>query len=147
MCIRDSNVADSEADSVKKLLADEQVSTTPWYPMVRGRLVAINGEAISRERMSRSDGLSREVNFTQTTELPIQNQIVAGEWWQGPPANLEFSMEEQVAQEIGVVVGDDIEFSIGGIKLTAKLASIRSVNWQSMTPNFYVVFYPGALDK
>ena len=56
-------------------------------------------------------------------------------------------MEERVAQEIGVGVGDNIEFSIGGIKFTAKLASIRSVNWQSMTPNFYVVFYPGALDK
>ena len=141
------NVADREVDDVKQLLADAQVSTTDWYPMVRGRLVAINDEAISRERMSRSDGLSREVNFTQTTDLPLQNEIVDGEWWQSAPSELEFSMEERVAQEIGVGVGDNIEFSIGGIKFTAKLASIRSVNWQSMTPNFYVVFYPGALDK
>jgi putative ABC transport system permease protein len=56
-------------------------------------------------------------------------------------------MEEQVAEDIGLTLGDDVEFSIGGIKFTARLANIRSVNWQSMNLNFYVIFYPGALDK
>ena len=97
--------------------------------------------------MAKSDGLSREVNFTQTTKLPVSNLIEEGEWWTSPPSGLEFSMEQQVAEEIGVGVGDNIEFSIGGLKLTARLASIRSVDWQSMNPNFYVVFYPGALDR
>ncbi len=141
------NVADNEVESVKQLLKKAEVGTTDWYPMVRGRLVAINGEAISRERMAQSDGLSREVNFTQTTELPVENNVIDGSWWQAPPTGLEFSMEERVAAEIGVGVGDVIEFSIGGLKFDARLASTRSVNWQSMTPNFYVVFYPGALDK
>jgi len=141
------NVADREVNSVKQLLTEEGITSTPWYPMVRGRLVAINDKTITRERMARSDGLSREVNFTQTTELPTENKIVSGAWWQAPPEGLEFSMEEDVAGEIGVAVGDKITFSIGGIKFDAKLSSVRSVNWQSMTPNFYVVFYPGALDK
>lgn len=141
------NVADREVDAVKQVLADSNVTTTPWFPMVRGRLVSINGEVITRERMSQSDGLSREVNFTQTTDLPTSNEIVDGQWWSSPPTGLEFSMEEQVATEIGVGIGDEIEFSVGGIKITAKLASIRSVDWQSMNPNFYVVFYPGALDR
>ena len=144
------NVNSNEVDQVKALLDKENVSTTDWYPMVRGRLVSINGEAISRERMAQSDGLSREVNLTQTAILPTENKIVAGSWWNsapGPDDMPEFSMEEDVATEIGVSVGDNIEFSIGGIKFTAKLASIRTVNWQSMTPNFYIVFYPGALDK
>ncbi len=141
------NVADREVDGVRQLLNEEKVGTTDWFPMVRGRLVAINGEAISRERMAKSDGLSREVNFTQTSQLPVSNVIEEGKWWTSPPAGLEFSIEQQVAQEIGVVVGDEIEFSIGGLKFTATLASIRSVDWQSMNPNFYVVFYPGALDR
>jgi len=141
------NVADQEVDGVKEVLLDSKVTTTAWFPMVRGRLVAINGDAITRERMSKSDGLSREVNFTQTTELPTSNEVVDGQWWASPPAGLEFSMEEQVAGEIGVGIGDDIEFSVGGLRFTAKLASIRSVDWQSMNPNFYIVFYPGALDR
>jgi len=141
------NVADREVDAVKQVLVESDVTTTPWFPMVRGRLVAINGETITRERMSKSDGLSREVNFTQTTDLPASNEVVEGRWWTSPPTELEFSMEEQVATEIGVSVGDEIEFSVGGLKFIAKLANIRSVDWQSMNPNFYVVFYPGALDS
>ncbi len=141
------NVADREVDGVKQVLAESNVTTTPWFPMVRGRLVSINGEGITRERMARSDGLSREVNFTQTKDLPASNEITAGQWWDSAPSRLEFSMEEQVATEIGVNVGDEIEFSIGGLKFSAILRSIRSVNWQSMNPNFYVVFYPGALDR
>ena len=141
------NVADREVEAVKQVLADANVTTTPWFPMVRGRLVAINGEAITRERMSQSDGLSREVNFTQTTDLPISNKVIEGQWWSSAPSDLEFSMEQQVATEIGVEIGDEIEFSVGGLKFAAKLASIRSVDWQSMNPNFYVVFYPGALDR
>jgi len=141
------NVADREVDAVKQVLIESNVTTTPWFPMVRGRLVSINGEEITRERMSQSDGLSREVNFTQTTDLPVSNEIVAGKWWSSPPSGLEFSIEEQVATEIGVDVGDQIEFSVGGLKFTAMLSSIRSVDWQSMNPNFYVVFYPGALDR
>jgi putative ABC transport system permease protein len=141
------NVADREVDAVKQLLADSDVTTTPWFPMVRGRLVSINGESITRERMAQSDGLSREVNFTQTVDLPVSNEIVDGNWWVTAPAGLEFSLEQQVATEIGVKIGDQIEFSIGGLKFSATLASIRSVDWQSMNPNFYVVFYPGALDR
>lgn len=144
------NVASDEVEPVKELLVQEKVSTTQWYPMVRGRLIAINGETISRQRMERSDGLSREVNLTQSLMLPTENKIVEGQWWQQAPdlSGLpEFSMEQDVAAEIGVSVGDEIEFSIGGIRFNAKLSSIRSVNWQSMTPNFYIVFYPGALDK
>lgn len=141
------NVGDSEVAEVRKLLEKSDVETLPWFSMVRGRLVAINGAPISRERLSKSDGLSREVNFTQTLELPDSNKIVDGEWWTSAPESLEFSMEEDVANDIGLRIGDVVEFSIGGIKITAKLANIRSVNWQSMNLNFYVIFYPGALDK
>ncbi|GHA19958.1 inner membrane transport permease [Arenicella chitinivorans] len=145
------NVSTPQVEPVKALLDGHGVTTTDWYPMVRGRLVAINGEAISRERMARSDGLSREVNFTQTENLPEGNELVAGEWWAGTEIasapRAEFSIEEEVATEIGLVLGDEVEFSIGGLRFSAEVTSIRSVNWQSMTPNFYVVFYPGLLDK
>lgn len=144
------NVASDEVEPVKELLQQQKVSTTQWYPMVRGRLVGINGQPISKERMAKSDGLSREVNLTQSSNLPTDNEIVAGQWWSKAPSPNdlpEFSIEQDVAGEIGVTIGDEMEFSIGGLRFKAKLASIRSVNWQSMNPNFYIVFYPGALDK
>lgn len=141
------NVADTEVDGVRDILAMDKLETTEWYPMVRGRLTQINGDPISKERLARSGGLSREVNLTQTTQLPPSNKIVGGSWWQTAPDEPSFSMEEEVAAELGVGIGDKITFSIGGLTFTAKLTSLRSVNWQSMNPNFYVIFYPGALDK
>ena len=104
--------------------------------MVRGRLVGLNGDALTKERLEQTDGLSREVNFTQSAEIPSDNKIVDGEWW-STDVQAEFSMELEVAQELGVKVGDVIEFSIGGIKFESTLSSIREVNWQSMKPNFF----------
>jgi len=141
------NVSTGEVDGVKSLFKENALDTSDWYPMVRGRLVSINNEAISPQRLSQAEGLSREVNFTQTLELPFENKIVSGKWWLSDKQLDEFSMEEEVATELGVVVGDTLEFSVGGIKFSAVLSSIRSVNWQSMTPNFYIIFHPGMLDK
>ncbi|MCH2189475.1 MAG: FtsX-like permease family protein, partial [Gammaproteobacteria bacterium] len=141
------NVANSEVAGVRKILDDQNLETTDWYPMVRGRLVEINGEKLSRERLGRSGGLSREVNLTQTAVLPDSNTIVAGQWWQSPPATSEFSMEHEVAAEIDLNIGDEVTFSIGGLTFTSRLASLRTVSWQSMNPNFYIIFYPGVLDR
>jgi putative ABC transport system permease protein len=153
------NVSAAQVEPIKTSLESKGISTTDWYPMVRGRLVAINGEKITAEQLEKSDGLSREVNFTQSDLLPFENEIIQGEWFNpnqtastGIDGNanqqqIHFSMEEDVATEIGVTIGDQITFSIGGVKLDAELTSIRTVNWQSMTPNFYVIFNQGALDK
>ena len=142
------NVASNELEPINNLLDEEQVAANQWFPMVRGRLVSLNGEVLTRQRLRRADGVDREVNFTQASNVPNSNGIVAGQWW--PDENLpvtEFSMEQQVASELGVTIGDEIEFSVGGINFDAKLTSIRSVDWQSMNPNFYIVFSPGTLDR
>lgn len=148
------NVSSAELPAVQDLLTENQVAAENWYPMIRGRLKALNGEPLTAERLNQSEGLAREVNFTQAKTLPNQNQLVAGRWWHQIPelANGEndkhyFSIEQDVAKELGLQVGDVVEFSIGGISLIAELASIRTVNWENMQANFYVIFEPGALDK
>ena len=109
------NVSSTELGDVKKLFKQEKVSSQNWFPMVLGRVVGINGEAITRDRLNLSRGLSREVNLTQAAQLPSSNKIVAGQWWQVQQASnanqhaLEFSMEQEVASEIGFKVGDDVE--------------------------------------
>ena len=147
------NVSTAELPEVKKLLAKENVTAEHWYPMVRGRLHALNGEILSEERLNQASGLAREVNFTQAQKLPDDNEIVAGRWWSSessaPKADAlpEFSIEQDVARELEVDVGDIIEFSIGGLPLSARLTSIRSVNWENMQANFYIIFSPGTLDR
>ena len=70
------NVTTNEVEPIKDLLAQEGATTTPWFPMVRGRLVTINGEDIEPQRIARSDGLRREVNLTQSAEVPSGNAVV-----------------------------------------------------------------------
>lgn len=141
------NVADGEVDGVRQILEKNDLQTTDWYPMVRGRLVEINGEKIARERLAKSGGLSREVNLTQTAVLPESNTVIGGQWWQSAPLRSEFSMEHEVAAEIGLKLGDEVTFSIGGLTFKSTLVNLRTVSWQSMNPNFFIIFYPGALDK
>lgn len=150
------NVANSEQQAMQDLLQKENISADKWYPMVRGRLVKLNGEVLTAERLRQTDGLGREVNFTQTNELPYANEIIAGRWLSedqpdlaalNDPGMTQFSMEQEVAEALAVQVGDVIEFSIGGIKFDAVLSSIRTVDWRTMTPNFYIIFKPGALDR
>lgn len=141
------NVNTNELPAVQALLKSENTTTTQWFPMVRGRLVKINGEAVSRERMQKSDGLRREVNFTQSAVLPVSNELISGTWWAADAKVKEFSIESDVAGEIGLELGDEVEFSVGGLTFSARLASVRKVDWQSMNPNFYVIFSPGMLDE
>ena len=139
------NVANQDLDSVTSILHQNQVSQGDWYPMVRGRLTAINDEVLSQTRLARSGGLNREVSLTQSAQLPDENQIIEGQWWQTDLPGA-VSMEQEVALEIGAQVGDKLTFSVGGIAFNAELKSLRSVNWQSRTPNFYIIFSPGTLD-
>ena len=143
------NVTTAELPPIKALLSQEKVQTDRWYPMVRGRLVSLNQQKLTAERLRQTDGLAREVNFTQSVSLPESNEVVRGAWWNESSQQEQtlFSMEQEVAEQLGVKVGDLIEFSIGGLKLEAKLASIRSVDWQSMNANFYVIFSPGVLNR
>ncbi|MBX2847490.1 MAG: FtsX-like permease family protein [Acidiferrobacterales bacterium] len=145
------NVSGNELQQVKDLLVEEGVQAGTWFPMVRGRLIGLNGQTLTTQRLRRADGIDREVNFTQSAGVPSENGIVAGQWWPGPISDTDqdyqFSIEQEVAEQLGVGLGDEIEFSIGGITFTARLTSIRSVDWQSMNPNFYIVFRPGMLDR
>ena len=140
------NVATWEVDPVQALLTNNELQSESWYPMVRGRLVSKNGEAITKEQLEKTGGLDREVNLTWSMLLSDSNEIVAGQWWQ-ESGKAEFSMEEKVANELGAEIGDLFTFSLGGIELDAELTSLRKVNWDSMQPNFYIMFPEGVLEN
>lgn len=137
------NIADSDVDDVKAFLEERDISTPTVYPMVRGRLTEINGTPV-RETVSKEqdiNALNRELNLTWMEELPEDNRIVEGNWWQDDGRG-GVSMEAQLASKLGVSVGDELTFTIGSRELQAPIRSIRTVQWDSMRPNFYVAFAP-----
>lgn len=120
-------------------------------PVVRSRLSAVNGAAITSGERSRRDEawyLTREYVLTWAAEAPGHNTIVAGRWWTEAEAARGplISVEEEIARHLGVGLGDTLTFDIQGVPVTARVTSLRHVDWRSLTSNFFVIFSPGALD-
>jgi putative ABC transport system permease protein len=121
----------------------------PLYPVVPGRLVAINGEPV-RELVSKDSqgerAVRRDLSLTWSADLPNDNRLVAGHWWQPDATSLPgVSVEAELAESLGLTIGDRLSFTVGGISRDAEVTSLREVNWDSFQPNFYMIFAPGTL--
>lgn len=137
------NIADNDVAAVREFLQARELSTPTVYPMVRGRLTEINGTPV-RETVSKDqdvNALNRELNLTWMETLPEDNRIVAGDWWQADEEG-GISLESELAGKLGVTVGDELTFTIGSRDIKAPVQSVRTVQWDSMRPNFYVAFSP-----
>ena len=135
------NVQPDQADDFRAQLKAAGVTSFDWYPMIRGRLVAINGRQISpanfsEERASRL--VEREFNISHSAELPPHNKVVAGRWVANEADGL--SVEEGLAQQLGLKLGDTLRFDIGGELEEGRISSLRKVDWSSMRANFFVLF-------
>ncbi len=139
------NIFEQEREGFEAFLDQNEVDRQPFYPMIRGRLVSVNQESMTArlERLEpEGDDFRRELNLTWSDTLADDNAIVSGEWWQ-PDATTEqtlISVEEVFARELEIEVGDTMRFNIGGQGVIAEVSSIRSVQWDSMAPNFYIIF-------
>lgn len=141
------NIAAYETQPVTELFAEKNYTVSPLYPLILARLVGVNGEAYQEQDRSKSDALRRELNLSWTQTLPPDNQLLEGQWWDDwHGQGIGVSVEEETAQDLGLALGDQLQFSVGGLNLEATVSSIRSVDWNALTPNFYFLFSPGALD-
>src|SRR3546814_1740966 len=121
------------------------------YPMVRARLVGMNGKPVTGADFEARGGRAkrmaeREFNLSMADALREDNTITAGKFWASTPATPELSVEEEFATDLGWKLGDRVEFDIAGQRFEAPITSLRSVEWQSFRPNFFVIAPPGALD-
>jgi len=133
---------------VRSFLAAHGLGAPELYPMVRGRLVAVNGKPVSEadyadERAKRL--VEREFNLSWAEELPGHNQLAAGRWF-APGAKDELSAEQGIAQTLGWKLGDALTFSVGGERVTARVTSLRRLRWDSMKINFFVLVPPALLE-
>ena len=142
------NLQPEQAAAFKDKLAASGVTRYDWYPMIRGRLVAINGQTVtaasfSGERASRL--VDREFNLSHSAGAPDHNSIVAGQWKADEADGL--SVEEGLAQELNLKLGDTLRFDIGGQTQDGRITSLRKVDWGSMRVNFFVLFPRGAMPE
>lgn len=141
------NIQRHETDGIRQVFEEFGQTPPQLVPMVRGRLTAISGEDSSDGGGFRRGGgwLRREANLTWAEELDASNSIVAGTWWAPGTERAEISVEEEIARGLGLSLGDRLTFDVGGTELSAELTSIRRVEWDSLSPNFMLVFNPAAL--
>ena len=123
--------------------------TTRLLPMIRGRLLAINGQPVEESRGASGveNFATREQNLTWAPELGPDNRIVAGRWWSAADAGQPLvSLATEFQEALGVRLGDRLTFDIAGETREVKVASIRKVKWDTFEPNFFIVFAPGVLE-
>jgi len=145
------NIAKDQVGEVERFIAKENLVTSDLYAIVRGRLTAINNDQItkqaSKETNDGSDngrqGVGRELSLTWREQLPNENIIEQGQWWSDNQAQV--SIEKSIAERLEIKLGDSLTFQLGSEKFTVPVTSIRKVNWQSMQPNFYMIFSPQVL--
>lgn len=135
------NMTANQVPQVRDFLQTHQIKPETFYPIARMRLSELNGHAADPER---DNALNRELNLTSLAALPAHNPLVAGNW---PPAAGEVSMEVELAERLGVKLGDSLTFEGDTQQLSAKITSLRKVDWESLKPNFFFIFPPGALDS
>ena len=90
--------------------------------------------------------MSSERNLTWMRTLPSNNALTAGEWWDANDARPQVSLEQEYAQELGLSVGDKMTFDIGGQQVSAVVSNMRTLQWETLSPNFFIIFSPAALD-
>jgi putative ABC transport system permease protein len=141
------NLQPEQGEAFRQRLREAGVQRYDWYPMIRGRLVAINGKTVvpedfTDERAARL--VDREFNLSHDARLPAHNQVVGGRWTPDEPEAI--SVEEGLAQSLGLKLGDRMTFDIAGEQKTARISSLRRVDWGSFRVNFFVLFPNAALD-
>jgi putative ABC transport system permease protein len=149
------NVLPEQADAFKAILdkASTSTDTVPsiaknydWFPMIRGRLIAVNEKEVSSsqfgdERAKRL--VEREFNLSNTSALPTHNQLAGGQWTNEEDGAI--SVEEGLAKTLGLKLGDRLRFDVAGVQVESKITSLRKVDWQSMRANFFVLYPKAAM--
>lgn len=135
------NIQADEVDAMRRFLIDHATRAPQFYPMVRGRLTAINGAAVVPDnyRDQRARRLAdREFNLSSAVTPKPDNRIVAGRWWRAD-ARAELSVEQGIAETLGMTLGDDLSFLVADREIHGRITSLRKVDWENFQVNFFVV--------
>ena len=142
------NVQTDQQEAFRAFALQSGAELVDWFPMVRGRLVSINGQAVRAENFEgeRAQHLvEREFNLSYSRVLPAQNTLVQGAWVPGDREQV--SVEQGLAQTLGLKLGDRVGFDVAGVVQEARIGSVRKVDWASMRANFFMIFPVGNMPQ
>jgi putative ABC transport system permease protein len=146
------NIQPDQLKAVRAYFAGRGMATPDLYPMVRGRLVAINDQPLATRVPNTADEgtrrlSEREFNLSWATALQADNKVLAGKFWDASTIDKQFSVEDGIARSLGVKLGDTLTYDIAGSRFTAPVTSLRKVEWDSFRANFFVIASPGLLES
>ncbi len=135
------NVYSHDKQALEPWLKEQQFAAAPFYPMWRARITAINLRPLAEVVPSEANNpsVTREINLTSSALLPAGNELKAGQWWAAEQPKLLISVEERIAQTLQLKLNDRVSLSLAGETVEAEVASIRSVRWDNLAPNFYLI--------
>lgn len=141
------NIEPESWPGIESFFRDEMGAEPDFLPFIRGKLSRINDIPADQLEFNDPRGANfanREANLTWRSKLPDSNRIDAGEWWgEDYDGEIQVSLESSLAGSLGVGIGDTLGFNVGGEEFDAPVTSLRTVEWDSMQPNFYIMLSPG----
>ena len=146
------NVQPDQVGPVLDFLTAQGVAEPELFPMIRARLLDVNGKPVDAETLGEEGGRARrmaerEFNLSSAASLRKDNEVTSGVFWTGRvPEQTELSVEEELAAALGWKLGDTVTFDIAGSPYTGRITSLRKIDWESFRPNFFVIGSPGSLD-
>ena len=143
------NIQPHEVEAMGAFFEEQGLAAPSFVPLVRARMTTINGQDVTQMTFEDPQGESwarRDANLSWAAALQPDNRIVKGVFWGDTPAGAEVSVEQEFGQEVGLSLGDEVGFDIAGETVTANVTSFRTVEWDSFSPNFFMVFSPGVLN-
>jgi putative ABC transport system permease protein len=144
------NIAPQEREAFQTMLAEEGGKLSRMLPMIRGRMQAINNVPLEGRRFpgGRGDGFAtREQNLTWSAEIGSGNTVTEGAWFTAADHGKSLvSVATEFQESMQLKLGDRLTFDVAGETVVASISSFRKVQWDSMEPNFFLVFAPGLLE-
>jgi putative ABC transport system permease protein len=144
------NIEPEQLPGLQAFFEAELGSTAYALPLIRGRITAVKGIPVAEYQFPAPQGASfiqREANITWSGAVPDNNSIAAGTWWgESYSGAAQLSLETGIARDMGVGIGDTLRINVGGEEVEAPVTSLRTVNWDSFRPNFFIVMSPGVVE-
>jgi putative ABC transport system permease protein len=144
------NIQPFEVQPMTAFLQGHGLAVPRFVPLVRARMTTINGQDVTQMIFEDPQGREwarRDANLSWTDVLQEDNRIIEGRFWDSGTKDSEISVEQRFARELGLSLGDEVAFDIAGETVSAKVTSLRTVEWDSFSPNFFVVFAPAVLES
>ena len=146
------SIQPDQVQALSAFFAAHGIAQPEMFPMVRGRLIAINGRAVSANDYTEDRAkrlIDREFNMSWAERMPPDNRIIAGRWWGADNADSagrkELSVEDGIAQTLGLKLGDRLTYDVAGSEFDATISSLRKVEWDTFKANFFVIAPPQLL--